>query len=129
MTIADQLRSANSPRPAPSAPIPHGLAMLLGLAKPYPLPITSIRQQLEACQIPEAQKNRMLSAPELRALIRESLECGAGTTSDVAGYCGTRANVVRAQLEAMARSGEVIRTQREGTAKLSYVWSLAGVSE
>lgn len=38
MNIADQLRAANAPAHAPAVAIPHGLAMLLGLAKPHPLP-------------------------------------------------------------------------------------------
>lgn len=97
--------------------------MTLGLSRPHPLP-PHIRQQPEAYQRPAAPKYRMLTVTEVRTLVRESLESGPGTTADVAGYCGTTCKVVRGALESMVRAGEVIRAQREGTAKLSYLWSL-----
>lgn len=100
------------------------LSMLLGVQRPY----SHLAQQVEAasrCAIDNAAHHRKLSITQMRDLVREALESGPGTTSEVASFCACTSKVAHRHLDAMRLKGDVVRHQRDGKRRAMYAWALA----
>ena len=95
--------------------VPHGLAMLFGLRRPYPLPPSSKQaereEMRERCTNKTPRKNRMMNTKAQRALIIECLDCGKATTADVCAYTSLPSKTVLRHMEAMANDGLVSSTK------------------